>query len=184
MTCAPVIKCVVILNKLHPQTAYLLCICSIISVLLETRIQFILCIYHLSLVSIHLLAGRTMARCDCDLQKPTTQEKRAKLKTKNITTTFGKSVFLTKHRMRYAIYIPPNTKDLAINPTKSAYGNRQNATALARANNSNLLRSLKHLIETRLYKIYTQQQNTTTDIDGNSPQSSVHPTRSPWQVQD
>ena len=63
--------------------------------------------------------------------------------------TFGKLLFLTKHQMRYTIYIPPNTKDLAINP-KFAYGSQQNATALARANNSDLLRSLKHLIETRL----------------------------------
>ena len=52
--------------------------------------------------------------------------------------------------MRYAIYIPPNTKDLAINLTMVAYGNRQNATAFARANNSDLLRALKHLMDTRL----------------------------------
>ena len=31
-----------------------------------------------------------------------------------------------------------------------AYGNRQNAIAFARAHNSNLLRALKHLLETRL----------------------------------
>ena len=31
--------------------------------------------------------------------------------------TFGKSLFLTKYRMRYAICMPPNTKDLAINQT-------------------------------------------------------------------
>ena len=53
--------------------------------------------------------------------------------------------------MRYMIYMPPNTKDLAINQTMVAYGNRQNATAFARANNSNLLRSMKHLMGTRLY---------------------------------
>ena len=64
-------------------------------------------------------------------------------------TTFGKSLFL----MRYAIYMPPNTKDLAINHTTVVYRNRQNATAFARANNSNLLRSLKHLMETRLYEL-------------------------------
>ena len=52
--------------------------------------------------------------------------------------------------MRYAIYMPPNTKDLAINQTMVAYGNRQNATAFGRANNSVLLRSLKHVMETRL----------------------------------
>ena len=54
--------------------------------------------------------------------------------------------------MRYAIYMPPNTKDLAIKHTMVAYGNRQNATAFARANNFDLLRSLKHLMETRLKK--------------------------------
>ena len=64
--------------------------------------------------------------------------------------TFGKLLFLTKHRMRYTIYIPPNTKDLAINPMMVAYENRQNATAFTRANNSDLLRSLKHLMKTRL----------------------------------
>ena len=64
--------------------------------------------------------------------------------------TFGKSLFINKYRMRYAIYTPPNTKDLAINQTMVAYGNRQNATAFARANNSDFLQSLKHLMETRL----------------------------------
>ena len=71
-------------------------------------------------------------------------------KQKNITTTFGKSLFLTQYRMRYAIYIPPKTKDLAINLAMVAYGNQQNATTFARANNSDLLRSLKHVMETRL----------------------------------
>ena len=37
-------------------------------------------------------------------------EKKSEVKNKNITTTFGKSLFLTKHRMRYAIYIPPKNK--------------------------------------------------------------------------
>ena len=78
------------------------------------------------------------------------RKKRAKLKSKTITTSFGKSLFLIKHRMRYAIYMPPYTKDLAINQTMVAYGKRQNSTAFARANNSDLLRSLKHLMETRL----------------------------------
>ena len=41
--------------------------------------------------------------------------------------------------MRYAIYMPPNTKDLAINQTVVADGNRQYAIAFARANNSYLL---------------------------------------------
>ena len=78
------------------------------------------------------------------------RKKRAKPKTKNITTAFGKSLFQIKYRMRYTIYMPPNTKALAINQTMVAYGNRQSATAFARANNSDSLRSLKHLMETRL----------------------------------
>ena len=82
------------------------------------------------------------------------RKKRAKPKTKKITTTFGKWLFLTKYRMRYVIYMPPNTKDLAINQTMVAYGNRPNATAFARANNSDLLRSLKHLMETRLNTVW------------------------------
>ena len=77
-------------------------------------------------------------------------KKKSKAKIKKIATTFGKSLFLIQYRMRYAIYTPPNTKDLAINQTMVAYGNRQNATAFARANNSDLLRSLKYLMETRL----------------------------------
>ena len=77
--------------------------------------------------------------------------KKSKAKNKKLTTTFGKSFFLIKYRMRYVIYMPANTKDLAITQTMVAYGNRQNATAFGRANNSDLLRSLKHLIETRLY---------------------------------
>ena len=77
-------------------------------------------------------------------------KKRAKLKTKDIITTFGKLLFLTKYRMRYTIHMPPNTKDLAINRTMVAYGNRQNAIAFARASNSDLLRSQKHLMETRV----------------------------------
>ena len=57
-----------------------------------------------------------------------------------MTTTFGKSLFSTQYRIRIAIYIPPNTKDLAINLTMSAYGNRPNAITFARANNSDLLK--------------------------------------------
>ena len=67
-------------------------------------------------------------------------------KTKKIITTFGKSLFL----IEYSIYMPPNTKDLAINQTMVAYENQQNATTFARANNFDLLRSLKHSMETRL----------------------------------
>ena len=78
-------------------------------------------------------------------------EKKSKAKNKKkITRTFGKLLFLLKHRTRYTIYMPPNTKDIAINQMMVAYGNRQNATAFARANDSDLLQSLKHLMETRL----------------------------------
>ena len=76
--------------------------------------------------------------------------KKSKAKNKTVTTTFGKSLFLINYRMRCTIYMSPNTKDLAINQTMVAYGNRQNATAFALANSSDFLRSLKHLMETRL----------------------------------
>ena len=68
--------------------------------------------------------------------------------------TFEKSFFLTQYRMRCTIYMPPNTKDLATNQTMVAYGNRQNAIMFTRADNSDLLRALKHLMETRLYREY------------------------------
>ena len=74
-------------------------------------------------------------------------QKESKAENKKITATFGKSLFLIKYQMRYAVYMPPNTKDLAINR------NRQNPTAFGRANNSDLLRSLKHLLKTRLYSL-------------------------------
>ena len=77
-------------------------------------------------------------------------KKRAKPKNKKITTAFEKSLFIIKYRTRYAIYMPPKTKDLAINQTMVAYGKRQNATAFTRANNFDLLRLLKHLMETSL----------------------------------
>ena len=79
------------------------------------------------------------------------EKKRAKPKTKKLRTTFGKSLFLLKYRMHYAIYMSPNTKDLAIKQTMVVYGNRQNATAFERANDSDSLRLLKHLMETKLY---------------------------------
>ena len=79
------------------------------------------------------------------------RKKEAKPKTKKIMTTFGKSLSLTKYRMRYAIYMPPNTKDLAIDQTMVAYGNRQKTITLTWSNNSDLLWVLKHLMETRLY---------------------------------
>ena len=43
---------------------------------------------------------------------------------------FGKSLFITQYRMRYAIYIPLNAKDLTIELTMLAYGNRQNVIKL------------------------------------------------------
>ena len=70
---------------------------------------------------------------------------------KNITTTLGKSLLLAEYRMRYSIYIPLNTKDVAINLTMVADGNWQNAITFTRANNSDLLRALKQLMETRIY---------------------------------
>ena len=70
----------------------------------------------------------------------------SKLHTGEISVT----IYIPQYRMRNAIYIPPNTKDLAINLTMVGYGNRQNAITLARANNSDFLRALKHLMETRL----------------------------------
>ena len=80
-------------------------------------------------------------------------QKKSKAENKKITATFGKSLFLIKYQMRYAVYMPPNTKGLAINRTMVAYRNRQNPTAFGRANNSDLLRSLKHLMKTRLYSL-------------------------------
>ena len=80
-------------------------------------------------------------------------KKIAKLKTKKITATFGKPLVLIKYQIRYAIYMLPKTKYLAINQTKVAYGNRQSATAFARANNFDLLRLLKNLRKTRLYNL-------------------------------
>ena len=77
-------------------------------------------------------------------------EKKARLKTKDITTFFGMSLFIAQCRMRYAIYIPQNTRDLAINLTMVAYGNGQNGIMSARANSSDSLHALKHLKETRL----------------------------------
>ena len=61
--------------------------------------------------------------------------------------------------MRYAIYMPLNAKDLTIELTMVAYGNRQNATKFARANNSDLLRAVKHLIETRLKGSHNKPKN-------------------------
>ena len=69
--------------------------------------------------------------------------------------------------MRYAIYMPPNTKDLAINQTMVAYGNRQNATEFAQTNNSDLLRSLKQLMETRLIDDRPRQVSASDQVKDN-----------------
>ena len=58
--------------------------------------------------------------------------------------------FITQYRMRYTIYIPLNAKDLTVDLTMHPYGNQQNAIKFARADNSDLLRALKHLTETSL----------------------------------
>ena len=62
--------------------------------------------------------------------------------------------------MRYAIYIPLNAKDLAIELTMVACRNWQNTTKYAGANNSDLLQALKHLMETRLYHETTASVST------------------------
>ena len=101
-------------------------------------------------------------RCNCDFWKPRMQntrnifcllEKRAKPRNNFITTIFVKSLFITQYRMCYAIYIPLNAKDLAIELRMVVHGNRQYAIKFARANNSDWLRALKHLIKTRLQQM-------------------------------
>ena len=72
--------------------------------------------------------------CDCDLWEPikqvtkkisVLQKKVQSSKQKNVTTTFGKSLFysllVTQYRMSYTNYIPPKTKDLVINLTMVVY---------------------------------------------------------------
>ena len=77
-------------------------------------------------------------------------KRKSKAKIWKCNNGFRKVDILKLIPKRYAIHIPPNTKDLAINLAMVAYGNRQNAITFARANNSYLLRALKHLMETRL----------------------------------
>ena len=52
-----------------------------------------------------------------------------------------------------AIYIPPDTKNHARNLTMVAYENQQNATTFVQANNTDLLRAPKHLMETKLKQL-------------------------------
>ena len=77
-------------------------------------------------------------------------KKRARPRKYLVTTTFGKPLFITQYRMSYAIYIPPNTKDLTIDLAMLAYRNRQNVIKFARANDYDLLQALKYLMGTRL----------------------------------
>ena len=53
--------------------------------------------------------------------------------------------------MRYSIYLPINAKDLTIHLMMFAYANWLKPIKFTRANNSDLLRALKYLIEARLY---------------------------------
>ena len=66
----------------------------------------------------------------------------AKPRNNFIATAFGKSLFITQYRMRYAICMPLNKKDLTLELTMFAYGNRQNAIKFAGANNSDSLRAI------------------------------------------
>ena len=88
--------------------------------------------------------------CACDLWEKIKKNtkifsflRKKEQRLKNITTTFGKWLFITQYRIIYAIYKAPNAKDLARNLMMVAYENRQNAIMFARANNSDLLRALK-----------------------------------------
>ena len=47
-------------------------------------------------------------------------KKKSQAKNKKIKTAFEKLLFLIKYLMHYAVYTPPNTKDLAINETMVA----------------------------------------------------------------
>ena len=103
--------------------------------------------YKLSAPSTKVYSNRSKTLAYNSIARISVFRKKSKLKT---ITTFEKSLFKIEYQMRYAIYMPPNTKDLAINQTMVAYENWQNVTAFAQANNFDLLRSLKHLMETRL----------------------------------
>ena len=69
---------------------------------------------------------------------------------KNFLSFAKKAKLKANKYQQLLIYILSNTKNLAINLMMVAYGNRQNAPAFARANYSNLLQSLNHLMESRL----------------------------------
>ena len=80
-------------------------------------------------------------------------KKRARLRTKIRTTNFGKSLFLTQYWVRYVIYIPPNTNDLAANLTMVACGNQQ------KRNNGRTSKQLRFVSTT-----YTINGNQALDI--------------------
>ena len=87
-----------------------------------------------------------MICCDCNLRKifSALWRKRARPWNNFITTTFGKSLFITQYHMRYTTYIPLNAKDLTVvDLTMLAYENWQNAIKFAGANSSDLLLALK-----------------------------------------
>ena len=72
-----------------------------------------------------------------DAEKYFCPPKRRARTTNNFKTmTFGKSLFTTQYRLRYAIYNPLNANDLTMDLTMLAYGNRQDAIKLSRSNNS------------------------------------------------
>ena len=74
---------------------------------------------------------RSLQKIFSDLQK-----KRAKPIKNFITAAFRKWLFITQHRMRYAISTHLNAKDLTIELTMVTYGNQQNATKFARQTTS------------------------------------------------
>ena len=65
---------------------------------------------------------------------------------KKITTTFRKSLFLIKYRMRYAIHLPSNTKTTCNKPKNGCLWKPANRNSSAGTINSDSLRSLEHLI--------------------------------------
>ena len=109
-------------------------------------------------------------------------QKRVRPRKYFITMTFGKLLFITRFRMRYAIYIPPYDKNLALNLAMVAYGNRQSAIMFARANNSDLFRALKHLMETRLKLCSSPKNDDVKPVLTNNPHTKpkfLHSSKNP-----
>ena len=97
--------------------------------------------------------------CECDLWQPITQDKKDYLfskekeqssKQKKYSNDFRKVVISNSIPDALRDSHTSDAKNLAINLAMLTYGNRPNAIKFARANNSDLLRALKHLMETRL----------------------------------